>query len=503
MSEQRTVLKGLVVTRVDLVDLGDNPRADVVMFKRRPVDKASGGFGVSGGKPTGDSNDDQVTCPNCDAKMKGTGKKCPDCGQYVAKGTLTAAQRNALPDSDFAAVWTDASGKKQRALPIHDKAHVTAALGGHGVDATKGIPPKVKATARRKIAARAKQLGVGVTKAAGALCVSCDAPTLSDDATCPGCGEVVKVMGDTHLDAPIGGDRGDPTKDPTKATDAPMPPKPPKKKKGKGKVVKCEPMNVEGMGQVVVVVVDDDDDDEEDDDGMPATTGEILVEDAARNKLWEIRSALNRALEGVMYSDDLTADEKQASIAQSLDEAAAAVRQLVPTEVGDVLDTLKRATEGAMQEIKVDLATIPEAHRVVVKALVDRLAVLEPIAKSVDALKAENADLKKAIPPETEEQRIAKSLPESVRKRLESLEEKDQIHEVAKRHAELPLRGLTTMEKFAPILYRLEKNATTEEDRKEVVRILKAAGEQAKLAAIITREIGADGTGESEGGDPA
>lgn len=70
------------------------------------------------------------------------------------KATLTSEARNSLPDSAFAAVWTDASGKKQRKLPYKhadgsiDRGHLTAALGRiDGAD----IPADVKSAARRKL----------------------------------------------------------------------------------------------------------------------------------------------------------------------------------------------------------------------------------------------------------------------------------------------------------------------------------------------------------------
>lgn len=66
------------------------------------------------------------------------------------KANLTADSRNAIPDSGFAAVWTDASGKKRRKLPIHDAGHLAAARGR--VDQAD-IPADVKAEARRKIEA--------------------------------------------------------------------------------------------------------------------------------------------------------------------------------------------------------------------------------------------------------------------------------------------------------------------------------------------------------------
>lgn len=66
------------------------------------------------------------------------------------KANLSADQRNDLPDSAFAAVWTDSDGKKHRKLPIHDAGHLAAARGR--IDQAD-IPADVKAAARRKIEA--------------------------------------------------------------------------------------------------------------------------------------------------------------------------------------------------------------------------------------------------------------------------------------------------------------------------------------------------------------
>lgn len=65
------------------------------------------------------------------------------------KANLTGEQRNNLPDSAFAAVWTDSKGK-HRKLPIHDAGHLAAARGR--IDQAD-LPADVKAEARRRIAA--------------------------------------------------------------------------------------------------------------------------------------------------------------------------------------------------------------------------------------------------------------------------------------------------------------------------------------------------------------
>jgi hypothetical protein len=64
------------------------------------------------------------------------------------KANLNSEQRDKLPDSAFAAVWTDSKGK-HRKLPIHDAGHLAAARGR--IDQAD-IPADVKAKARRRIA---------------------------------------------------------------------------------------------------------------------------------------------------------------------------------------------------------------------------------------------------------------------------------------------------------------------------------------------------------------
>ena len=69
---------------------------------------------------------------------------------------LTTKKEGDLPDSAFAAVWTDAKGQKQRKLPIYDKAHADNAAAR--LNQTE-MPAKLKAQAARKIAAAQKQFG--------------------------------------------------------------------------------------------------------------------------------------------------------------------------------------------------------------------------------------------------------------------------------------------------------------------------------------------------------
>lgn len=58
---------------------------------------------------------------------------------------LTASQRNALPDSDFALVTTDAQGNKQRDYPIPDVAHAANAMARAKQNASPSDYAKIRA----------------------------------------------------------------------------------------------------------------------------------------------------------------------------------------------------------------------------------------------------------------------------------------------------------------------------------------------------------------------
>lgn len=72
------------------------------------------------------------------------------------KAVLDAAARDALSGSDFA--YIDSEGGQH--LPIHDAAHVRAAMGGHGWSAQKFESPEAKKAAAKKIIAAAKRMGI-------------------------------------------------------------------------------------------------------------------------------------------------------------------------------------------------------------------------------------------------------------------------------------------------------------------------------------------------------
>lgn len=74
------------------------------------------------------------------------------------KAEQSSESREDMTDAKFAAVWTDADGKKQRKLPIHDAAHVRNALARFN---QTDMPASVKAKAKAKIEAAARRLGIG------------------------------------------------------------------------------------------------------------------------------------------------------------------------------------------------------------------------------------------------------------------------------------------------------------------------------------------------------
>lgn len=150
-------LRRLKLKRVSLVDKPANAHAEVVLFKR-------------------------------------------DDG--AEKGDLGSSARGDLEDSAFAAVWTDADGKKQRKLPIHDAAHVRNALARFN---QTDMPAEVKSRARQKLEAAARKFGVGEDGEAKKMskdgtepdaddvtkgeCPECGAKVGKGDVYCPKCGE--------------------------------------------------------------------------------------------------------------------------------------------------------------------------------------------------------------------------------------------------------------------------------------------------------------------------
>lgn len=133
-ARQPGILRNLRIKRVALVDEGANldastgDGAHILLYKSK--------VGVGKGGPS--VADVHVDSPEWDIEDQ----------DEVEKDTLSGEGRRSLPDSAFAAVWTDAQGKKHRKLPIHDAGHLTAARGRiDGAD----IPADVKDKARARI----------------------------------------------------------------------------------------------------------------------------------------------------------------------------------------------------------------------------------------------------------------------------------------------------------------------------------------------------------------
>lgn len=82
---------------------------------------------------------------------------CEACEDALSKKVLRAKDRNSLPDSDFA--YIDSKGGRH--LPINDAAHVRNALARF--NQTHFESDEAKDKARRKIHARAEQLGIDVS----------------------------------------------------------------------------------------------------------------------------------------------------------------------------------------------------------------------------------------------------------------------------------------------------------------------------------------------------
>lgn len=104
---------------------------------------------------TGKIRDGNVTCPDCDGNGKATNGKASGEDE-ATKAELSAEDRNALKDSDFA--YVDSKG--DRHLPIHDEKHVRAALSRF--DQTDFDNAADKKKAAKKIVAAAKKFDIEV-----------------------------------------------------------------------------------------------------------------------------------------------------------------------------------------------------------------------------------------------------------------------------------------------------------------------------------------------------
>ena len=106
--------------------------------------------------------DDEKKCSTCEGsgKIMDGNRKCPDCdgSGEVEKAALSAKERDAMDESDFA--YVDSKGEKH--LPIQDADHVQAALGRF--DQTEFDSPADKKAAAKKILAAAKKFDIDVSE---------------------------------------------------------------------------------------------------------------------------------------------------------------------------------------------------------------------------------------------------------------------------------------------------------------------------------------------------
>jgi len=142
-------LLDLVLEEISLVDSPANPGAKILLAKRAPVEK----------------DDTPVQCRLCDMPVEKDDKFCKGCGAPFYKD-LSGQTRGDLSDADFAAVWTDAQGNKQRKLPINDAAHVRNALARF--DQTD-MPENIRAHARARLVAAAHRFGIDESKETKAM----------------------------------------------------------------------------------------------------------------------------------------------------------------------------------------------------------------------------------------------------------------------------------------------------------------------------------------------
>lgn len=267
----------------------------------------------------------------------------------------------------------------------------------------------------------------------------------------------------------------------------------------------------------------------------PKTTGELIAERDTSSEIWTLTYAFEDSVRSILASE---ADDKAALIVQSLEEFLEAARKRLPDGVAkgaaavtanesDVEGTVRDAVaqvrdvhkrlEAHMAKsnndpVALDLKAIPEAQRAAVEALQKRageIEVLEKRAKDAEAkatsLEAENAELKKQLPAETEEEKLRKALPETVRKRMDEQDTKiakmqereEEAESIAKSRKEVPNLVGTTHEEFGPLLRRIAKGKTTDKDEAEILRLMKAYAEFAKSSKLLG-EIGASGGSGSE-----
>lgn len=271
----------------------------------------------------------------------------------------------------------------------------------------------------------------------------------------------------------------------------------------------------------------------------PKTTAQILAESELRGEMWDAVYAWQDSLASILCAD-ITPEEKAAMITQSLDEFMAAIKRVLAggdaeppapeiaqpemMDLSGVLATAKAAgahvvlvqkwmedrmptpkTDPKVEPVvKIDLAAIPEAQRGAVEAVAKRAD--EATAQLAELTKARDAEKSRADAAEAELAKVApdpyRGMPEAtaaeLRKRDEriaKLEQRDAEHEAITKARADGLASVpgTTVEKIAPLLLRVSKGRSTQDDADEIARLLKS------LSALAGRALTVVGTGGSRG----
>lgn len=185
-----------------------------------------------------------------------------------------------------------------------------------------------------------------------------------------------------------------------------------------------------------------------------------------------------------------------AAIMKQLTDLEAAIAKLEGSTTDDLakqLGTLKTEVEKATKEQD----TVAKER--------------DALKKQLEALTKERDDLKKAAGADPKED-VLKGLPKEIQARLEKAEaeskamserlakmqEQNEIAVAIEKAAPLVKHLPTNAGDLGPLLYRVEKGATTADDRAAVEKLLKAANEIAEQAEL-TKELGASGGGETAG----
>lgn len=164
------------------------------------------------------------------------------------------------------------------------------------------------------------------------------------------------------------------------------------------------------------------------------------------------------------------------------------------------------ASGDQLKELQMDLETLSKALEdaeakmgQLEKRTVDAESALADANEVIKAKEAEIEDMKKSATPAEDD--VMKSLPEPIRKRLEEAEAK-----IAKMRDEADIKeavakareiGVGKPEEVGPLLLRVSKGATTEDDAKTIESMLKSLAEVEKKSALF-KSVGTTAAADGE-----